>query len=719
VSTEEPIRFKDGERIVRVFIGVDTGGTFTDVVLLDDRGRLTFDKALSTPEDPSRGVSAALQNCMEGMERPLSEVLGRVEQFCHGTTVGTNALIQQRGARVGLVTTRGFEDVIIVGRGPMGRNLGIPVSQAMDFIHTERPRPLVPKELIRGVVERVGVDGRIVTPLHEESARAALEELAERGVESLAICLLWSFRNETHERRLGEMARQINSRWIVNLSCEVSPLLGEFERSMTTVVNAFLSPVMSRYTARLQENLAQEGLRRPVQIMKCSGGLTLPEQMKREAAATVNSGPVGGLVAARQLGKILGFDNVITTDMGGTSFDVGVIHRGQFEQEHTPFISQGVPVQIPAVRVVTIGAGGGSIAWSDGRRLHVGPQSAGAQPGPACYGHGGTEPTVTDALVVLGFLDPDYFFGGRKKLDPVAAREAITEKVARPLGLSLMEAAAGIYEIVTAKMSDLIRKVTVESGYDPREFVLFAYGGAGPAHCALFSRPLGVRQIVVPYTASVFSAFGVATSDILYTYAKSEPTPLEEQPGTVEHFERLFQDLEGRAWADVSYAGLSRDEVILSRKIDLRYEGQMHEMTLECSPEAIDSAGIAHLREAFEAVYEGKYGHGTSRKESPIEIITFRLEALRPTCAPELKPAALGPQDASPALKSERRATLRGEREIVCRVYDGERLWPGARVLGPALIERRDTTVFVPEMFSARLDGYRNICLSESHPGGP
>jgi len=699
---------------MRFFIGVDTGGTFTDVVFLDDSGQLTFDKALSTPEDPSLGVSVALQNCVERLGRALPEVLNETEQFCHGTTVGTNSLIQHRGARVGLVTTRGFEDAIIVGRGPMGRNLGIPVSQAMDFIHTERPQPLVPKELIRGVIERVGVDGQIITPLNEESARAALEELAERGVESLAICLLWSFRNETHERRLGELARLINPRWSVNLSCEVSPLLGEFERSMTTVVNAYLSPVMSRYTSNLQEHLAQKGLKRPIQIMKCSGGLTLPAQISREAAATVNSGPVGGLVAARHLGKILGFENVITTDMGGTSFDVGVIYRGQFEQERTPFISQGVPVQIPAVRVVAIGAGGGSIAWSDGRRLQVGPQSAGAQPGPACYGHGGTEPTVTDALVVLGFLDPDYFFGGRKKLDRAAALAAITEKVAQPLGLSPTEAAAGIYEIVTAKMSDLIRKVTVESGYDPREFVLFAYGGAGPAHCALFSRDLRVRQIVVPYTASVFSAFGVATSDILYTYAKSEPIPLAADPGTIDRCNRVFGNLEERAWTDVSFAGLRQDEVILSRKVDLRYEGQMHEMTLDCSSGTLGPSEIAHLREAFEAIYEVKYGRGTSRKESPVEIITFRLEALQPTRAPELKSEPLGPQDSSPTLKSERWVTLRAEGEILCRVYDGERLWPGAQVSGPSLIERRDTTLFVPEMSDAQVDGYRNICLSAS-----
>lgn len=697
---------------MKVFIGVDTGGTFTDVVVLEESGTLAFDKALSTPEDPSRGVIAALENCVARMGRPLPGVLSAAEQFCHGTTVGTNALIQRRGARVGLVTTRGFEDTIIVGRGPMGRNLGIPVSQAMDFIHTERPRPLIPKELILGVVERVGVDGRIVTPLNEDSARNALEELAERGVESLAVCLMWSFRNEKHERRLGELACRLNPKWKVNLSCEISPLLGEFERSMTTVVNAYLSPVMGRYTANLQEELSRRGLKPPVQIMKCSGGVMLAQQMDREAAATVNSGPVGGLVAARHLGGLLGFENVITTDMGGTSFDVGVIRSGQYEQERTPFISQGVPVQIPAVRVVTIGAGGGSIAWSDGRRLQVGPQSAGSQPGPACYGHGGSEPTVTDALVILGFLDPDYFFGGRKRLDAEAAREAVAARVAAPLGLDPKEAAAGIYEIVTARMSDLIRKVTVESGYDPRDFVLFAYGGAGPAHCALFSRPLGVRQIVVPHTASVFSAFGVGISDILYTYAKSEPCILRPESDALQHFARVFAQLEERARADVSYSGLRREEVILTRKVDLRYEGQMHEMTVDCGAGAIEAEEIHRLREDFESVYEVRYGRGTSRRESPIEVITFRLEALRPTRPPALRSEPPGDDDPTPMLKGERWVYLREPGDLLCRVYDGEILRPGSRVDGPALIERRDTTIFVPPGFSARMDGYRNICLT-------
>src|SRR5574341_999846 len=498
------------------FLGVDTGGTFTDVVILDGAGNLSFDKAFSTPHRPALGVIAALQNAVRWLPRELPAVLEETERFAHGTTAATNALIQRKGARVGLVMTKGFEDTLLLGRGPMLRNLGIPPSQAMDFIHTERPDPLVPKRLTRGIAERIAVDGQVLVPLQEADVHAALDYFKAQGVESVAVCLLWSFKDPSHEERVKTILGQLAPDLMVTLSSEVSPFLGEFERATTTVVNAYVGPVLVRYIRDLQAELEARGLARPVQLMKCSGGVTLPERIDREAVALLNSGPAGGLVAARHLGRVLGHDNVITTDMGGTSFDVGVIYRGEIEQERTPFVDQGIPLQVPAAKLVTIGAGGGSIAWTDGRRLMVGPQSAGAVPGPACYDQGGTEPTVTDALVVLGLLDPDYFFGGRKRLHRGRAEQAIGDRIAGPLGFDVREAAAGIYEVVTAKMSDLIRKVTVESGLDPREFVLFAYGGASPAHAALYGDGVGAREVIVPHAAPVFSALGVALADLLY-----------------------------------------------------------------------------------------------------------------------------------------------------------------------------------------------------------
>jgi N-methylhydantoinase A len=691
------------------FVGVDTGGTFTDVVIVDPEGNVCFDKAFTTPHRPALGVIAALENTIRLLSRELRQVLVETERFAHGTTVATNALIQRRGARVGLLMTKGFEDTLLIGRGPMSRTFGIPPSEAMDFVHTERVEPLVPKQLTRGVAERVAMDGQVLAPLREADVHAALEEWKRQGVESVAVCLLWSFKTSAHEERVKAILGELAPDLMVTLSSEVSPFMGEFERATTTVVNAYLGPVLIRYIRDLQSELEARGLRHPVQLMKCSGGLTLPDRVDREAVALVNSGPVGGLVAARYLGQMLGQENVITTDMGGTSFDVGVIYRGEFELDPTPFVSQGTPLQVSAAKMVTIGAGGGSIAWTDGRRLMVGPQSAGAVPGPACYDQGGTEPTVTDALVVLGLLDPDYFFGGRKRLDRTRAEGAIQERIARPLGLTLEEAASGIYEIVTAKMSDLIRKVTVESGFDPREFVLFAYGGASPAHAALYGNAIGVREVIIPHAAAVFSALGVALADLLYTFARSEPLPLIPDAAVLQRFNAIFEELERRALETVAASGFRAEEAILSRKLDLRYEGQMHEITVPWEPGRLTEEKLPEIRRVFEEQYATRFGPATIRKESPLEVITFRVEALRASEKPRLHAEPETAGDPGRALKGARAISLRPFGRLAAQVYDFDRLRPGTRLPGPAIIERRDTTVFIPLGFEGRVDGYRNV----------
>jgi N-methylhydantoinase A len=690
------------------YVGADTGGTFTDLVIIDGEGRIHFDKAFSTPDDPSLGVTAALENGAELLDRPLLEVLQETSRFSHGTTVGTNALIQRRGARVGLVMTRGFEDTTLITRGPMGMNAGVPASQALDFVHTRRPDPLVPPERILGVVERVVVDGSVVTALDDEQARQAIEQLVAMGAESLAVCLMWSFRNDAHERRLADLVKSVSPGLPLSLSSEVSPLMGEFERSLTTIVNAYVGPVISRYIANLRKSLSELGLAPEVQLLKSSGGLTLPQHVEREAVALVNSGPIGGLVAAKYVGEILGHRNIITSDVGGTSFDVGLIRDGEFEYEQTPCLDQGVPVQTPAVKVVAVGAGGGSIAWSDGRRLQVGPQSAGADPGPACYGVG-TEPTVTDALLILGIIDPANFFGGRKKLDMERAAAAIRLRIAEPLGLTLEEAAAGIYEIVTAKMSDLIRKTTVETGYDPREFVLFAYGGAGPAHAALYAQDLGVEELIIPHTSSVFSALGCALSDVRYTYARSEPMILRPDAESVTRFEQTFAALEQAALKDMEATGYSASDVTLTRRLDLRYEGQLNELSIPWLRVPLAEAGVDAVRTSFEAAYETRFGKGTSSPDASLELITFRVDALKPTEKPALHLEAEGPADAAHAHRSTRTIYLRQHGAIAAQIFDGNVLRPGNVIEGPAVIERRDTTILVPPGQRAVVDGYRNV----------
>lgn len=701
-----------GEQASVYYIGVDTGGTFTDLVIIDDAGNVRFEKAFSTPDNPALGVMAAFDTAATSIGRPSFDILNNTERFSHGTTVGTNALIQRRGARVGLILTEGFQDTTLIGRGPMGRVFGAAIGDALDYIHHERPTPIVPRERIAGVAERVSVDGSTVLTLREDTVEAALAQFRREKVESIAVSLLWSFRNEVHERRIGNLLAQWAPDLLVSLSVDVAPVLGEFERSMTTIVNAYVGPVLSQYVLDLQRRLADSGLKPVVQLMKSSGGVTLPGSVTTQAVSLINSGPVGGLVAARYLGEKIGYSNIITSDMGGTSFDVGLVYEGKFELEKTPAVDVGIPVQIPALKVDTIGAGGGSIAWSDGRRLMVGPQSAGAFPGPACFENGGVDPTVTDALVVLGILDPKKFFGGRRVLSLSKAKEAIRNGVADRLGLSVMDAAAGIYEIVTAKMSDLIRKITVEAGYDPRDFALFAYGGAAPAHAALYAEALGVRELIIPHTSSVFSALGCALSDVLYTYARSQPMPLEEFAAVAAGFDNVYREMEYQAFADMEMSGYLPNQVRLSRRLDVRYEGQMNDLTIPWPSGKIDKEAIEAAREVFESAYETRYGKGTSRSESPLETMTFRVDALVETVKPPMIPHPEGSEDSSHARTGTREVYLYQTGFVQADVFDGYLLNPGNIVAGPALIERPDTTILVPPRHQSRVDGHRNIRMT-------
>jgi N-methylhydantoinase A len=693
-------------------VGIDTGGTFTDCVVVGPDGQVHIDKAFSTPEDPSVGARDALRNVAARIGVTDQEILAGCTRFAHGTTVGTNALIQRSGTPVALVTTRGFEDTVVISRGPMGRNTGIPLEQALDFVRNEKPAPYVERRLTFGVNERVDVDGEVVGPLRDDDVAAVAATLDGAGVGSVAVSLLWSFRNPDHEERVRLLLQEALPGLAISLSSEVSPVSGEYERTMTTVVNAYLAPVLARYIGQLADSLAADGLRYPVQLMTCAGGTIFPKDVARRAVSLINGGPVGGLVAARELGAALGFENVITTDMGGTSFDVGLIHRGAIRTEASTFVSQGAPVQLEAARVVAIGAGGGSVAWTDGERLLVGPSSAGSRPGPACYDHGGTEPTVTDALVVLGLLDPAGFFGGRTQLRVDLAEAAIRARIAEPLGLSVETAAAGIYEIVTARMSDLVRQTTVSEGLDPREFTLLAYGGAAPLHAAAYAEPLGVRDVIVPRTSSVFSALGCALSDIRYTYARSSPLRLET-PGSDSAAAEVYADLERRALADMAESGHAASGIALRRRLDVRYAGQMNELTVEL-PRA-EGEFAAQVRTAFEAEYATRFGAVTIPRKGRIELITFRVEALVAAVRP---PAATIPArtGASLAPTGRRRIFTRQYGEAQAAIYDGASLLAGDRMAGPALIGRSDTTIFIPTGHHAEVDALGNVHIAIRRP---
>jgi N-methylhydantoinase A len=690
-------------------VGVDTGGTFTDAVIVDSAGQIYFDKAHSTPDNPADGAVAALRNVAAAASLDIEHVLAGCSLFAHGTTVGTNALIEREGATVGLLTTRGFEDTVLIGRGPMGKNMGIPLAQAMDFIHNERPEPLVDYQAIVGIRERIDLDGEVVAELCEPDVEDGLARLRSQGVDSLAVCLLWSFRNDAHERRVAELVRAIAPDLAISLAVDIAPVIGEFERSTTTIVNAFVAPVLARYVDDLSDRLTTAGMRSPLQLITSSGGLIFPRDVPRNAVRLINGGPVGGLVAAQRLGQATGHQDVITADMGGTSFDVGVIRRGVIQTDQSMYVSQGAPVTVDAARVVTIGAGGGSIASSDGRRLTVGPRSAGADPGPACYGRGGDQPTVTDALVVLGLLNPEQFFGGRERLDPALAERAIRDRVAEPLGLDVREAAAGIYEIVTSMMRDLIRQMTVESGFDTRGFALVAYGGAAPVHAAGFSERLGLREVIVPYTSAVFSALGCALSDVRYARARSLPGRLGSEGDRIDEGEATLDALEAEVLADMTSAGQDLASVLLRRRLDVRYVGQLSEIVIDIERPLIASG----VRAAFERAYEERYGPGTTRKQSPVEIITYRVEAIAASShatIDALPPVAESGQQ--PASREHRRVYLRGVGELDAPVHDGRSLDPGARIAGPALVERQDTTIWMPPGHTALVDSFRNVRMT-------
>ena len=696
-------------------LGVDTGGTFTDIVQIDAAGAVTVDKAFSTPANPEDGAVESLASLARNAQLPVTEVLGATARFAHGTTVSTNALIQRSGAKVGLIATRGFEDTLVIGRGPVGRVGGLPHAKAMDFLHTEPPPALVSRRLVRGIGGRITAGGEVLAPVDGEEIADAVRALVEGGAESLAVCLLWSFLHPDHERAVRQIAAEVAPGLPVFLSSEIAPRIGEYERMVTAAVAAHVGPATARYISGLQDRLAKDGLRHPIQVMTASGGTALPESAAREAVSVVNSGPVGGLVAARHLGRALGIDNAITADMGGTSFDVGLIARGGVERTSTPFLGQGLPVLTRSVRIDTLGAGGGSIADSDGFRLKVGPESAGADPGPAAYGRGGEYPTVTDALIVLGIVNPERFFGGRYRLDPDLAAAAIDRHVARPLGLGVADAAAGIVEVVNGRMSDLIRKVTIETGNDPRQFTLFAYGGACGAHCADLAMRLGIARVIVPYGAAVFSALGIALSDIVYAHTLSAPVGLDDEDAARRIAGMSMAALARRAEADLAASGLAPDDAAIRYSVEMRYRGQMNEISLDL-PDGAAEPGLAdRLRHAFGTLYEQRYGASAVRQAAGLEIVSFGIEAVVAADVPrfaERAGASTGPRPTG-----RRRVHRRGAQPLEAEIHDFAALAPGADFAGPAVIERDMTTIWVPPSATARLDRLGNIEI-QPEPGG-
>ncbi|MGI5159158.1 hydantoinase/oxoprolinase family protein [Microbispora sp. CA-102843] len=691
-------------------IGVDIGGTFTDLVVEDDTGAKRTWKASSTPPDFGAGVLAALELAAAdlGMSRP--ELLAATGHFVHGTTVTTNVVLTRTGERVGLITTRGFGDTYPIARQYRG--------QEQDPSKVTHPVPLATPDDIAEVTERVDYAGRVVVSLNEDDVVGAVRHLLGQGVRSFAVCFLWSFRNAEHERRAKEIILELAPEAYVSISSESCPVLGEYERTSTAAINAYAGPALKRYAERLDQDLRGAGLGHPILLMKSDGGAASIASAVTAAAQTVYSGPAAGVVAAHQLGERLGEQNLITFDMGGTSTDVALIHRGRVQTTSQQLLDRQ-PLAIPMIDVTSVGAGGGSLGGVgvDGT-LRTGPRSAGAIPGPACYGAGGTEPTVTDANVVLGLIDPDYFLGGRVRLDRASAEWAVTELGERA-GLPPLATAHGMFRVVNSVMADAIRLRTVFAGLDPREFALVSFGGAGGLHCAAVAADLGIRKVIVPTMASVFSAVGLVSSDLVYSYAKSTTVPvaaggvLTEQ--ALKDVNDIFAELEARARADLAQHDVPEENRIIEYGLEMSYLGQILNFQIEAPARSLEHADIADLVKEFDRRYREVYGPGAASPENGYMLKNYAVTGIGRISRVDSTPAP-GEGGGEFARKGTRQAVadLDTAEPTEVAIYDGLASPPGALADGPALIEYPDTTVLVPAGFTAAINDFGNVILQQA-----
>ena len=678
----------------RYRVTVDTGGTFSDfVTLVEDTGELSITKIASTPDDPSRAI---LQGIREAAREPAA-----ISFFCHGTTVGTNALLEGKGVKTGLLVTEGFRGIYPVAEQAR------PYGTAIFDVMYDKPTMLVRQSATGEVAERVDFRGNVLRPLDEGALRATVRELAAQSVESIAVCLLFSFLYPEHEARVRAIVAEEIPGCSISLSSEVLPQIREYYRLSTTVINAYLQPILARYIEKLDQRLGSAGIvTRQKYVMQSNGGMATFDGASARAVTTVLSGPAGGVTAGAYACRMTGFNNLITFDMGGTSCDVALIKDGAPSVTGRGKID-GRDLAVPMMDINTVSAGGGTIARVNRLgALEVGPQSAGAVPGPACYGRGGTEPTITDCNLVLGLLSEDNFLGGRMKLDADKARQAV-EGVAKPLGLSIEDAAAGIIRIIDVKMEEAIKAISTMRGHDLRDFMLLAFGGAGPLHAGRIARDLGMAGIVVPLYPGVYSAIGLLMSDVKHDYVQSRMSPMHElKPDEVNG---LFARLQTQAAADLGADGFATDRIRVERGIDMRYAGQGYEMTLPCPADAITADGLAQLRRTFDSQHRAMFGHAAP--EEPVEVVSYRVTGIGLIPPVQLPRFAREGRSLTDAQRASRRVRFDGA-AIDCPVYQRDRLDVGLAVAGPAVLDQFDcTTVLMPNQV-ARVDEWKNLIVT-------
>ncbi len=690
-------------------IGVDIGGTFTDLVAFDERtGHLYNYKVPTTPTEPEKAFIECLRRFLhDGKIRSH-----RIKSIVHATTVATNAIVGQTGLelpKVALITTEGFRDVLEIGRQNR--------PELYNF-HFTKPKPLIPRSRRLEVRERVDHQGRVLKPLTPEAAHQIANTVNQLEVKAVAVCLLHSYVNSTHEELLGEALQTSNPEQRISLSHQILPELREYERTSTTVLNALLIPVLSRYLEELQELLRDEGLSSTLYVMQSNGGLASSQAICKVPARAIESGPAAGVIAASFLADQLAERNILSFDMGGTTAKAGLIRNGEIQvtteyevggRIHSGRIvrGSGYPVKFPFVDLAEMGAGGGSIAWLDeANQLHVGPHSAGADPGPACYGGGGIEPTVTDAHVVLGQLNPHQLLGGDLKIKDELARKAFS-RIAAKLELPLEEAAQGVLQIADSHLSKLLRIITVERGHDPKDFLLVAFGGCGPMHASSVARELGIKKILIPPSAGLTSALGLLATDFIHDSVQTHLVKPDE--ADLDSLELQFRQMEMRAHALLIEEGVGEDDTVHIRSFDMRYIGQSHELDVNLEGRTIDANIIADSVEAFHTKHEATYGF--SRPSENTEIVNLRVKSIGVTPKPSLVTRREEKSDHADALKERRSVFLSSGHIRECPVYERTRLPAHTILEGPAVIEDYDSTTLLNQNDHCTTDSRLNLII--------
>ncbi len=672
-------------------VSADIGGTFTDIVFYDtETGEYLEGKTLTTPENLSDAIINGIGERIEDYRN--------IEFFVHGTTSGLNAFLERKGAKVALLTTKGFRDVYEIARGNR--------PQMYNFRY-KKATPLLDRLDVFEIEERMMADGRELVPLSEVSIARAAEKIREGGYSSVAVCFINAYENPAHELEAEELFKTYLPEVSVSLSHRVAREWREYERTSTTVINAYIAPIVQKYLDSLEQRIAARNYEKNVHIMQSGGGVITAEIARETPIQTLLSGPVGGAVGNQALSELLGYKNLIGVDMGGTSYDVSMIVDGRPDVS-TEVNLEGFPIMVPMVNIYTIGAGGGSIAWIEAGGLRVGPRSAGSVPGPACYGRGGTQPTITDANVALGHIDPDGFLGGKMSLDKEAAIRAI-RTVSEPLGMGVQETAEGILKIADAKMADAIRQLTVRKGIDPRKFVLVAFGGAGPMHACTTAEELDIETVLLPEMPGIFSAWGMLQSDIRQDLSRTMQATISGLD--IREVEEKFEIMTDEAMALLEKQHISREQAEFVRSAEMRYLGQEYTVRVNFTGEKVDAEAIRQLTENFHQLHQQIYGH--SNREGEVEIVTLRLVGLG-RLDKIRKEKSKVTSDQPPVPVKTMKAIFYGE-EYDAKIYQRGDLVSGQAFQGPAIVEEFTTTSVIPPNWKVSVDLYRNLVVSRMY----